>query len=454
MKPSFENGITSPSKKTLDLDFYEHIIAYNCLVDPVFLSSVIDHLDVKFFKNIDTKNIVRIIVSFFKEHGTVPTHTELKAYLTTDELKENFKKLVTSFTDIDKKFNRSELVENTEIFLKEKGVYNALLEAAEKLDSKQLNTAELLEKFEKAVGVNLTQNMGLELFGEVDRFVSDLHREEPCVKTGWKWLDNKLGGGFLENGRSLYVFAGETNVGKSIFLGNVATNVAMQGKNVLLVSLEMSEMMYARRLSSAITSIPLSHLKEESESLKQQIKDIAKGKKSKIIIKEFPPSTLTPFQLKGFIKKLMQKGIKIDLIVLDYLNLLHSPLGNNSYERILYCAQQVRAISYDIMCPIVSATQLNRSGYNVDNPGLETISESIGLATTSDAIISIWQKDEDKELGLINIGMSKNRFGPNFGSIALKIDYNTLVITEDDTINESEEAIQFTKTLTSMSENP
>ena len=84
MKPSFENGITSPSKKTLDLDFYEHIIAYNCLVDPVFLSSVIDHLDVKFFKNIDTKNIVRIIVSFFKEHGTVPTHTELKAYLTTD----------------------------------------------------------------------------------------------------------------------------------------------------------------------------------------------------------------------------------------------------------------------------------------------------------------------------------------------------------------------------------
>jgi replicative DNA helicase len=228
----------------------------------------------------------------------------------------------------------------------------------------------------------------------------------------------------------------------------------MQGKNVLLVSLEMSEMMYARRLSSAITSIPLSHLKEESESLKQQIKDIAKGKKSKIIIKEFPPSTLTPFQLKGFIKKLMQKGIKIDLIVLDYLNLLHSPLGNNSYERILYCAQQVRAISYDIMCPIVSATQLNRSGYNVDNPGLETISESIGLATTSDAIISIWQKDEDKELGLINIGMSKNRFGPNFGSIALKIDYNTLVITEDDTINESEEAIQFTKTLTSMSENP
>ena len=53
-------------------------------------------------------------------------------------------------------------------------------------------------------------------------------------------------------------------------------------------------------------------------------------------------------------------------------------------------------------------------------------------------------------MGLINIGISKNRFGPNFGSIALKIDYNTLQITEDDTVNESQEAIEFTKTLTDL----
>jgi replicative DNA helicase len=360
--------------------------------------------------------------------------------------------MVGLFIDIDKKFDKTELTDNTELFLKEKAVYHALLDAAEKLDSKQLNTAELLTRIEKAVGVNLSQNMGIELFSEIDDFIKDLHSEEPHIKTGWKWLDNKLGGGFLENGRSLYVFAGETNVGKSIFLGNIATNIALYGKTVLLISLEMSEMMYARRLSSSITSIPLSHLKAESDNLRQLITQIAQGKKSKIIIKEFPPSTLTPHQLKSYVKKLIQRGIKPDAIVLDYLNLLHSPLGNNSYERVLYAAQQTRALSYELNCPIISATQLNRSGYNVDNPGLETISESIGLATTSDAIVSIWQKDEDKELGIINIGMSKNRFGPNFGSIALKIDYNTLQITEDDTINESEEAREFSKTLTTLSE--
>ena len=446
-----ENG-NQPKPKILDLDFYESIIAYNCLVDSAYLSSIVDYLDIKFFKNIDTRNVVAIIVTFFQKNGTIPTNTEIKAYLTTDEARESFKRLVSSFIDIDKKFNRSELAENTELFLKEKAVYSTLLDAAEKLDNKQLNTSDLLQKIEKAVSINLSQNMGIEIFSDIDRFITDLHKEEPCVKSGWKWLDHKLGGGFHENGRAMYVFAGETNVGKSIFLGNVAANVAKQGKNVLLITLEMSEMMYARRLSSAITSIPLSHLKEESETLRQQINEIAKGNKAKIIIKEFPPSSLSPHQLKGFVKKLIQKGIKIDLIVLDYLNLLHNPVGNNSYERILYSAQQVRAISYELNCPIVSATQLNRSGYNVDNPGLETISESIGLATTSDAIISIWQKDEDKELGLINIGMTKNRFGPNFGSIALKIDYNTLIISEDNTINESEEAMQFSRALNTLSQ--
>lgn len=444
--------LKTKDKKSLDLDFYETVVIYNCLLDSVYLSSIIDHLETRFFKNKDIQSIISIIIKFFKDRGVVPTQTEIKAYLTTDELKNSFKKVVSLLVDMDKKFDKAELTDNTELFLKEKAVYHALLDAAEKLDSKQLNTAELLTKIEKAVGVNLSQHMGLELFSEIDLFIKDLHSEEPHIRTGWKWLDNKLGGGFLENGRSLYVFAGETNVGKSIFLGNIATNIAMTGKTVLLISLEMSEMMYARRLSSSITSIPLSHLKSESDNLRQLITQIAEGKKSKIIIKEFPPSTLTPHQLKSYVKKLIQRGIRPDAIVLDYLNLLHSPIGNNSYERILYSAQQVRALSYELNCPIISATQLNRSGYNIDNPGLETISESIGLATTSDAIISIWQKEEDKELGIINIGMSKNRFGPNFGSIALKIDYNTLQITEDGTINESDEAREFSRTLTTLSE--
>ena len=53
----------------------------------------------------------------------------------------------------------------------------------------------------------------------------------------------------------------KSNVGKSIFLGNIACNLASKGKTVLVISLEMSEMIYARRLSSNITRIPMKELK-------------------------------------------------------------------------------------------------------------------------------------------------------------------------------------------------
>ena len=87
-------------------------------------------------------------------------------------------------------------------------------------------------------------------------------------------------------------------------------------------------------------------------------------------------------------------------------------------------------------CPIISATQLNRSGYDEENPGLDTISESIGMAATADCIISVFQNDEDKELGIVRLGMMKNRFGPNYGVQAMRIDYNTLTLSEDETIQD------------------
>jgi replicative DNA helicase len=198
----------------------------------------------------------------------------------------------------------------------------------------------------------------------------------------------------------------------------------------------MPELIYAKRLSSNITRIPMRELRGESNNLKYQIESHSKNNPdSKILIKEFPPSTVTPQNIQGYVTELKNKGIKIDAIVLDYLNLLKSAIGNNSYERIKHVTEDVRALSYVFECPIISATQLNRSGYDEENPGLDTISESIGMAATADCIFSIYQDDEDKELGVVKMGMMKNRFGSNYGHTSLRIDYNTLTISEDESLN-------------------
>ena len=440
--------------RELDLDFFEKVILYKSITDEKYLGSIIDYFKPSFFKDKKIKDIFQIISDFYIANNTVPTVTEIKSYLNTDKLKESFKDTVLTLKEIDKNINEDELYRNTERFLKEKAVYTTMVDVAEKCSKNDINTSEILSKFESACSINLTVDLGIEVLSNSDLIIKDLNKEENFISTGYPWIDQKIGGGLQENGRALYVFAGETNIGKSVFLANIAVNIANQNKTVLIISLEMPEIIYAKRLSSNITKIPIFRLKGEQDQLKTGITDFSrKNPNSKIFIKEFPPSTLTPIQLNAFIKKFLSKGIKVDAIVIDYLNLLHSPYGNNSYERVKFVTEKVRALSYMFNCPIISATQLNRSGYNESDPSISTISESIGLAATADVLLSIYQSEEERELGVIHLGMMKNRFGPNFGNVLLRIDYPTLTISEDSSINDTEESSSITSTLKILTEN-
>lgn len=418
---------------SLDLDTFETTVFYKSFTDQKYLASIIDYIRPHYFKDKDYKNIFTIIKIFFEKRNTLPSKTEILNYCTTSEFKDSLKNAINKIQKVDKNFNEDDLYASTEQFLKEKAVFHTMMEVVDKVTNNSVNTAEILEKFEESCSINLTQTLGIDLCKDIGVVINDLETIQPVISTGWKWLDERLDGGWLASGRALYLFAGETNVGKSIFLGNVATNIAKQGKTVIIISLEMSEMIYARRLASSIANIPLSNLRHETGLLKGNVETFfEKYPGGKVLIKEFPPSTVTPLQLSAFLKKLQSQGIAFDAVVLDYLNLLHSPIGSNSNERGKYITEQIRAFTYMFNVPFISATQLNRTGYNVSNPGVETIGESLAMAQAVDAMMSIWQEEDDRSLNIIRLGMMKNRFGSNTGSTQLQINYPTLTITEED----------------------
>ncbi len=427
----------------IDLDYFENVILYKSLTDTTFLSSIVDFVKPEYFKTKSISKIFTIITEFYNKRQKLPTTTEIKSYLTTDDLKQSFITLVQSFSEIDKNLDKDELYENAERFLKEKAVFHTMLSIAEDVAKGNVDTSIALDKFEKSCNISLVTDLGLDLYGNIDSVIEDLTTIQRTIPSKWPWLDEALNGGFLENGRALYVFAGETNIGKSIFLGNIATNISEQGKNVLLVSLEMSELLYAKRLCSNVSKIPLKDLGSNPHALRQAVEEQKQKGAGNIFIKEFPPATITPNQLKAFIKKIIDTGIKIDAIVLDYLNLIHSTVGSNSYERVKNVTEQCRAMSYIFDCPVISATQLNRSGFDQENPDLNTISESIGLAATADVIVSIYQNDEDRELNVIRLGMMKNRYGPRGHTQPMHIDYSTLTITQAEDVDSFEDDDSF-----------
>jgi replicative DNA helicase len=420
----------------LDLDWMEKVIAFKSITDDEYLASVIDYVKPSYFSDTNLRLVFEIVCSFYEKRKSIPTTTEIKSYLSTDADKQKFKNAVNSISSIDKALNREELYENTERFLKERGIYEAMMAVAQDVGAGNIDTSLILDKFEKSCNVSLIPDLGLDLLKDFSKVEQELMNPEPTIPTGFKWLDEKLGGGLQRNGRAMYVFAGQTNIGKSIILGNIACNVALQGKNVVVISLEMSETMYAKRLTANLTKVGINSLARDIDIVRAQMDNLKEfNSNCKVFIKEFPPSTMTPRAIEVYLRKLQKRNIKIDLIVLDYLNLLTTTKGNNSYERIKYIAEETRAMTYAFNCPLVTVTQTNRSGTNVNEPDLTTVSESYALGATSDFVGSLWQGDGDKELGIMRASLLKNRFGINSGSNAFKIDYSTLTLSEDEQLN-------------------
>lgn len=421
----------------LDLNYFENILVYQSLTNTSYLADIIEYIKLDYFNNSDIRVVFKVIKEYYKQYHKAPNASELVQYLVSDEQKEAFKKVIQTSKTLDKNISYDEIIINTERFLGERAVYTTMMDIAG--DFKNLDISNVYQRFHDACNIRLYKDLGLDFYRDVDKLVDYLGKPNPTISTGFTWLDQKLGGGYLEEGKALYIFVGQPNVGKSIFLGNAATTIASQGKNVLLVSLEMGEMMYATRLASKLTKIPIAELRNR----KDEIKHILEGKeRGKIIIKEFPPSTLSPEQLENYYKTVVDSGIKIDVMVLDYINLLRGKASAQSYEKIKEIAEQVRAIAVKHGISVLSATQKNRLGVNNTESDMTTVSESMGLPATADAMFDISQTEEDKELGIVRLGMMKNRFGPNFGKVALRVDWNTLDIYEDSSVNAVESTIE------------
>lgn len=421
----------------LDLNYFENILVYQSLTNTSYLADIIEYIKLDYFNNNDIRVVFKVIKEYYKQYHKAPNASELVQYLVSDEQKEAFKKVIQTSKTLDKNISYDEIIINTERFLGERAVYTTMMDIAG--DFKNLDISNVYQRFHDACNIRLYKDLGLDFYRDVDKLVDYLGNPNPTISTGFAWLDQKLGGGYLEEGKALYIFVGQPNVGKSIFLGNAATTIASQGKNVLLISLEMSEMMYATRLASKLTKIPIAELRNR----KDEIKHILEGKeRGKIIIKEFPPSTLSPEQLENYYKTVVDSGIKIDVMVLDYINLLRGKASAQSYEKIKEIAEQVRAIAVKHGISVLSATQKNRQGVNNTESDMTTVSESMGLPATADAMFDISQTEEDKELGIVRLGMMKNRFGPNFGKVALRVDWNTLDIYEDSSVNAVESTLE------------
>ena len=431
----------------LDLDYFEYVLLKQVLTNQTskeIIVSGLDYLDEKLFKNKTIGKLIGIIKEYYNSNNSLPNWTEIKTRITDDKTKKSVVEVLVKLKEQDSEYNPKELIKNLEKWIKQRMILKTIDSIIDERGNGSLvDDKKAYAEFDKINGISLIDNLGLEYFDDevIGELAEKFQEKENYLSTGYESLDNFLGGGFFQEGKALYTFGGETNIGKSIVVANLGVNVLKQNKNAVIISLEMSEFRYAKRISGMLTGIDIKTLSDKTSEVKELVFEFKnKQNDARLFIKEFPTKSITVKAIHAYLLKLQrQKNFKPDIIILDYHTLLKPSISQGSkHADMQFITQETRALTYLWSAPILSPLQLNRSGAGSNSaPELTTVAGSWDMLSDVDCHINIYQMDGDRDMNILRYSIKKARDGAKNDEGHWIIDYSTLRLIEPDDHNGS-----------------
>jgi len=399
----------------------EQTILKNLVQSESFTRKVIPFLKEEYFSESDEKTVFNEVVSYFDKYTKPPTVEALLINLDNntslnDGQLSNAKTIVDSISKDNVETPTDWLVEETEKWCQDRAIYIAVMDSIEVIDKKsQRSTGEIPDLLKEALSVSFDTNIGHDFIENSDDRFEFYHTEEEKLPFDLEYF-NKVTKGGLPN-KTLNICLAGTGVGKSLFMCHMASSNLMMNKNVLYITLEMSEERIAERIDSNTLNIPMKDLPDLSKKqFDKKIDKIKEKTKGKLIVKEYPTASAHVGHFRHLLQELnIKKDFKPDMIYIDYLNICASArvkpgAGANSYTLVKSIAEELRGLAVEFDVPIMSATQTTRSGYGSTDVELTDTSESFGLPATADFMFALITSDELEELDQMVVKQLKNRY--------------------------------------------
>jgi archaellum biogenesis ATPase FlaH len=322
------------------------------------------------------------------------------------------------------------LLDEFESFTRHKSLERAILSSAELLENHNYGEVETLIK--QAVQIGLARDMGTDYFADPRGRLMGLKDKNGQVTTGWATMDRKLFGGF--NRGELNIFAGGSGAGKSLFLANLGVNFALNGLNVVYLTLELSEALVSMRIDSMVTGVSTRDIFKDLDDVEMKVKMI--GKKAGMLQVKYMPSGKTANDVRAYLKEYEIKcGKKVDVLLLDYMDLL-MPIGKkisaeNLFVKDKYVSEELRNLAMEKQCVFVTAAQLNRGAVEEVEFDHSHISGGLSKIQTADNVIGIFTSRAMRERGRYQLQLMKTRSSSGVGmKIDLEFNIDTLRITD------------------------
>lgn len=431
------------------IETIEKILLKRSLSDKKYMSKIIEIFDMRWFdKSKNSGIILNLAIKYYKKYSKLPSDKIIKELINKYCEKNpscdinDMNSILIEMSSFGLSVNDECANKNLEKYITDRAMYYSISDNVQEM-MKSGNVDKCLERFYKVQKISFQDDdLGSFYFSkdEMDKHWAYINNPEAKIKTGWRCLDNATNGGFLKDGRMLALFAGQAGLGKSLFLSNIAVNFLKQDLSVVVISMEMSQDVYSTRFDSVISNTDINGLKYNHTSARSVIeKFYQEHPNANLVIKEFAPKSTRVIDIESYLEKLQENGVKIDVVVVDYLNLvLPNSKIDGMYESIKLVAEQLRGLSYKFNAPVISATQVNRQGMNNENVDLQNISESSGQAATADFIGMIYQTPDDRSNGVLNLRVCKNRFGAPGRSLQFMLNNKTLELKDLEQASEEE----------------
>jgi replicative DNA helicase len=413
-------------------------ILYLAKSDENFLIQAMPMVKEGYFDFPSHQKIWGAVKDYYISYKTSPSDEQIleciRSVKSDNELLSDYKDELNLINAVDEKSiaNEDFYLDKVEEFAKEQSLKDAIMGSIELLKEKKFGKIE--ESIREALSVSRDVDLGADYFSDIEGRYERLTNNsiDAQFRTPFETINQELEGGMAS--KELAMVVAPPGVGKSLFLANQAARSVLDGKNVLYISLEMSEDRVAQRLDSIFTYIKQSDLKANVKELETRLEKIQNHGSSVggLKIKEFPTKRLTVTGLRAYLNQLRNyENFTPDVIIVDYLELMTNADNTMSeymaQERI---AQELRGIAVEYKCLVWTATQTNRKGKEVDVITDAELADSYGKIRVCDLAFSINQKEQEFDEGKARMFVMKSRNGRARYIVPIRIDYGRLVIRQ------------------------
>ena len=297
------------------------------------------------------------------------------------------------------------IVDQTLEFCRRKAVTNVILDCPDLL--KRGDVDKIQKSLEKAISSTSKIALASEYFETVGSRLKQSTPQEKYMMTLIPKLDEVL---FGLKRKELFVWLAPTGRGKSHALVHLGKAAVIQGLTVLHISLELGEDELKLRYDASFSGIPINDIYADRLKVISKVEKINKSTNGKLFIIEHPTGSLSVEGIRAILELYKSRGVIIDVLILDYADLLHSKNKYTEKRHELssnYIYLRGLLSEYNIFG--ATASQSNRSSLDKKVVSIEDISEDLGKAMVSDVMVSICQTQLEKRENILRLWVCKCR---------------------------------------------